>query len=487
MRFWPKAADLRLSRLSRRDREATRRAAITFTTGLAILLLMQWPTAERSFLGSLDREMLDTAFKLRADLLRVSADPVVFLDIDDRTLSGEPTDENLASGAPDATTPRAVIAGLLEFVRTAPPEQRPKAVLLDVDLATPTPGEPEAVAALARTLEAWAADPATPPLVIAREVFPPESVGVPGDVGVLPVSAFDGVVNTAPNIVWGSVKMLSDQEGVIREFLPYECARTADGPVVLYSAVLLIYGFLQGGDIGANSNARRWIEQAEGACKADATVRIPQGERINYHLSFQKDFEDRVWPDMKDDWPGYAQCGKADTASLRRLSAADVIAAGNDVSRALLCQRLVVIGGTNTPAADFRQTPTDEMSGPIIMVNAIRGLQMSNGGLHKVNFALQVVVLLMVSLAISLTFTASRTVRDRYRVMKEQRRGFQADEAIKLIVLNPVILNWVVALSAHFVGVGLLLVSLELSFWGYLSAPAVAAAVVETIQEFADD
>ncbi len=483
----PFAAVWEFVKLSRRDREAVRRATITFFTGLGILLLMQWPVAERSFLGSLDREMLDTAFKLRSDVLRVEADPVVFLDIDDRTLSGEPTDENLASTPPNATTPRAVIAGLLEYVRTAPSEQRPKAVLLDVDIATPTPGEPEAVAALAQTLTAWAADPNNPPLVIAREVFPPAALGVPGDAGVLPTSPYDDTVNAAPNIFWGSVKMLSDQEGVIREFLPYECARTQGGTVVLYNAVLLVYGFLQGGDIGPKSNARKWIEKAEGACKTDDAYRIPQGERINYHISFQRQFEDRVWPDVYDDWPGFEVCGRGDTASLRRLSAGDVIAAGDQASRSLLCQRLVVIGGTNTAAADFRQTPMDEMSGPIIMVNGIRGLQMSEGGLHKVNFALQVVVLLAVTLAISFAFTASRTARDRYRVMKEQRRGFQADEAVKLIVLNPVILNWVVALSAHFIGVGLLLGSLELSFWGYLSAPAVAAAVVETIQEFADD
>ena len=102
-------------------------------------------------------------------------------------------------------------------------------------------------------------------------------------------------------------------------------------------------------------------------------------------------------------------------------------------------------------------------------------------------FALQVSVLLAVSLAISLTFTASRNARERYARLREARAGFQLSEGIKLIVLNPVVLNAAVAFAAHFLGVGLLLLSLELSFWGYLSAPAMAAAIVETIQEFADD
>jgi hypothetical protein len=47
------------------------------------------------------------------------------------------------------------------------------------------------------------------------------------------------------------------------------------------------------------------------------------------------------------------------------------------------------------------------MSGPVILINAVRGLQMSDGGLQKINFALQVLVLLAVTLSISLAFTAS--------------------------------------------------------------------------------
>jgi CHASE2 domain-containing sensor protein len=479
---------LRLPFSLERDREAVRRAATTFAFGLLILILMQWPAMERSFLGSLDREMLDTAFKLRGDVIVANADPTLFLDIDDRTLSGDPSPANLRRGAPLATTPRGVIGDLLDFVRTAPPEHRPKVVLLDVDIATPTPGEAAAVERLAALLAAWASDPNAPPLVIAREVFPPQALGVPGQVGVLPATPYDAVVARAPNIFWGSVKMLADQEGVIREFLPYECARGSDGAITpVYSAVLLAYGFMQQGDLGTRSNARRWVGDAPAACAQRPEQRLNHGERINYHISLQPGEEDRVWPELPRDWAGYEVCGRTDTASFRRISAADIQAAGADVSRALLCQRLVVIGGTNTAANDFRQTPLESMSGPVILTNAIRGLQMSDGGLHKVDFALQVLVLLAVCLAISLTFTASRNARERYHRIREARAGIQVSEGIKLILLNPVMLNAAVSVAAHFIGVGLLLLSLELSFWGYLSAPAVAAAIVETVQEFADD
>jgi CHASE2 domain-containing sensor protein len=346
---WPWRVAPRTSLRELATQEDVRRAAITFLTGLFILLLMQVPVVERSFLGALDREMLDTAFKMRADVIRPDADPAVLLDIDDRSLSGEPSEANLGRGPPLATTPRDLVADLLEFVRTTPAESRPKAVLVDIDLATPTPGEEAAVERLMAILGAWSADPSTPPLIIAREVFPPESVAVPGPLGVLPMSPYDTIVERAPNIFWGSVKTLADQDGVIREFLPFECARTTRGVQVLYSSVLLAYGFLERGPPPPGSPVERWIERAEPHCREKPGEFIAHGERINYHLSMGRDYDGLVWPELPPTWDGFETCGRSDSASFRRLSAADVIAAGSDASRAVLCGRLVVIGGTNTP------------------------------------------------------------------------------------------------------------------------------------------
>ncbi|MFI4974926.1 MAG: hypothetical protein ACHP84_10340, partial [Caulobacterales bacterium] len=38
----------------------------------------------------------------------------------------------------------------------------------------------------------------------------------------------------------------------------------------------------------------------------------------------------------------------------------------------------------------------------------------------------------------------------------------------------------------HRLGIALLVISLNFGLWGFLSAPAVAAAITETIQEFTD-
>jgi hypothetical protein len=53
--------------------------------------------------------------------------------------------------------------------------------------------------------------------------------------------------------------------------------------------------------------------------------------------------------------------------------------------------------------------------------------------------------------------------------------------------LNPLVMNGMVALVAHLTGIALLLVTLNYGLWGFLSAPAFAAAITESIQEFLDD
>ena len=60
------------------------------------------------------------------------------------------------------------------------------------------------------------------------------------------------------------------------------------------------------------------------------------------------------------------------------------------------------------------------------------------------------------------------------------------DRRLAIISLNPIILNGIIALTAHCLGIALLLVSLNFGLWGFLSAPAFAAAITETILEFAD-
>lgn len=471
------------------ERSTWRRFIISFVVGLLVLAAMRVPLVDRSILGQLDREMMQMAFKMRADLISGDADPVFFIDVDDTTVA-----QNVATTAnvwpsPPATTSRAVVADVLDYIRTAPQGQQPKVVIVDVDLATPTPGEEVAVARLRDVLAAWAQmKQAAPPLLLARESFPKSVLGGEGNQLVLPTTPYDDIVSDPDaNIYWVQVKMLADQNGVVREFLPYECVEDAQGRP-LYSAALLAFGFIEPPQVRDNAAVKHWISDGVAACGAVAPPMLHHGELINFHLSLQRGARDRVWPDLPDTWPGFRVCGPAsDRTIVRQISARDVAAAGVDASHDLVCQRIVILGGTNSVASDFQQTPLDDMAGPMVLANAVRGLQLSRGGLQRVPLWLQLATLFIVSLGITGGFWITRRIRDYYLNLKGRHRGSPLIVKLSLLPVNPVVLNWIFAMAAHWTGVWLLLVSLDHGFWGYLSAPAFAAAATGAMQEFADD
>ncbi len=352
-----------------------RRAGLSFAVGLLILLLIQIPAVEQSFLGDPDRQMMETAFQLRADLIRGLAEPVLFVDFDDRSLSQ-------SAGAapfkpPLATIPRASIADLLDFARTAPPNEAPHAVILDVDIAQPASDGPAGIARLRQALAAWGAAASAPPLVIVREPYAASAVGLDGAGQVLPDTPYDDIVQPAPNIFWSQARVLTDEHGVVREFRPYDCVLTRGGVKPLYSAALIAYQFTETDPaVLQHALARHWMAEAAARC-VGRTPPPPliHGERIDYHLSMGLTFQQRVWPDLDPRWPGFATCGRSDSAVFRRLSAVDIldaVRAGGDVSHSLLCRHVVIIGGTNSSQGDFVQTPLDEMSGSVVLANAVR-------------------------------------------------------------------------------------------------------------------
>ena len=464
-----------------------RRIAVTIGAGIITLIAMQFPIVEQTFLGDPDRAMVNTAFKFRADLFSGDGDPVLFIDFDDRSTAAAVPD-GAWPRAPQARTNRETLAQILEFIRTAPPEHQAGAVMMDVDLATADPEDPTTAEMMRGVFDRWSKTPSAPLLVMAREAFPAEVLNLPGDRLILPVSEYDDIVARAPNIFFGQVKVLADQAGIVGDFVPFECVQTPTGPDVLYSAVLLLYGAMERGDVPKDAPVMKWMQGAPDICKAAKGNAVePEREQINYHMSMEMRGQHRVWPDLKPEWDGHGRCQGGDRAIFRRLSAADVAAAGLDGSREILCGRLVIIGGSNLSQGDWQQTPLNEMPGPVILANSVRGLQITGGGMRKLSLPWQIMVLIPVALLISAGFAVTRQARREYK--RYLRRHPEGNFWVRMRALpfNPVVMNWVLAAGAHYVGVGLLLFSLGWGFWGFLSAPAFASAVAETAQEFADD
>lgn len=462
---------------------------LSFAVGLLILLLVQIPAVEQSFLGDPDRQMMETAFQLRADLIGGLAEPVLFIDFDDRTLTQSPGAAPFKP--PLATMPRASIADLLDFARGAPPSQAPHAVILDVDIAQPASDGDAGVARLRQALAAWAGAPTAPPLIIVREPYAASAVGLDGTGQVLPDTPYDDIVQPAPNIYWSQARVLTDEHGVVREFRPYDCVLTRAGVKPLYSAALIAYQFTETDPkVLAQAPARHWMTEAAARC-AGSTPPPPltHGERIDYHLSMGLGFQGRVWPDLDPRWPGFAACGRSNSAVFRRLSAIDIVQAvqaGGDVSHALLCRHVVIIGGTNSSEGDFVQTPLDEMSGSVVLANAVRGLQLTHGGMRAIPLIGQVLLLALVNVALAISAASTRRARRHYARLRKHPRKGRLGHRLATAALNPVVLNGMIAFAAQCLGIALLAVSLNFGLWGYLSAPAFGAAITETILEFSD-
>lgn len=465
-----------------------RRILVTVGAGIITLIAMQFPIVEQTMLGNPDRAMVNTAFQLRADLFSGDGDPVLFIDFDDRS-TAVAVPEGAWPRAPQARTNRELLAQVLDFIRTAPPEHQAGAVMMDIDLATAEPDTPETVERMRGVFDAWSKTPTAPLLVMARQAFPAKALDLPGNRLIVPVTEYDDIIGRAPNIFYGSVKVLADQTAMVGDFVPFECVQTPHGPDVLYSAVLLLYGAMERGQIPKDAPVQKWLRNAAKICaeaKGDA-VEHPR-EQINFHMSMEMQDQNRVWPDLPPEWDGGdGRCTGGDRAIFRRLSAADVAAAGPDGSRQILCGRLVIIGGSNLAQFDWAQTPLREMPGPVILANSVRGLQLNGGGMRKLSLPWQIAVLIPVSLLISGGFAVTRQARREYK--RYLRRHPEGNFWIRMRALpfNPVVMNWVMAAGAHYVGVGLLLWSLGWGYWGFLSAPAFASAVAETAQEFADD
>jgi len=143
--------------------------------------------------------------------------------------------------------------------------------------------------------------------------------------------------------------------------VPYQCVLTSTGMKPLYSAGAVAYQFIERDpNVLAHAGSRHWLQDGTTHCQTTPYVLLQHGERIDYHFSLDLGFLTRAWPNLDPRWPGFKTCGESDSSIFRRLSAIDIddaFRAGGDVDHGLLCQHVVIIGGTNAAGRTLSRRP----------------------------------------------------------------------------------------------------------------------------------
>ena len=457
--------------------------------------LLQIDGIERSFLGAPDREMLQTAFKLRDGVARGSGDPVLWLDIDYEALkdvallqgANSPLVGNKLTG-PMASVPRQAIASALSYAR------HPSAtmVLLDVDIAWGTADE-ASESKLEAQLKAWAGDPQAPLLVLAREVL--DIQGTP----TLMATRFDAIVNNSPNIVFAGVNMLSGAGG-IREFVADQClgsnglsASHLPSAVTYAMAAQTAYRGTQSSVL--SSRARTIKAQVSGQtasiladCEAQRQGKtklwLQQG-LVSWHIGYNYPRTLKAAPVSKN-WPHNNICQlSGPPLSAGRISVSDVMSAPKEASTAPLCRRLIIIGADNVITQDRAATPIGMLPGPIILANAMRG-HFDTGPIMRQSWEVERSILQIVLLVVTVIgVVASFGWVSKVRLCLKQELNtpptrWRIANQVGLFFTHPLCFKFVVAFTTFWFGALVTAFSLELGFWGLLSAPAYLATLFET-------
>ena len=145
----------------------------------------------------------------------------------------------------------------------------------------------------------------------------------------MPATPYDDVVAGAPNMFWGSTRMLADNDNVVREWLPLRCVSSGGQVIPLFNAALLSYGSQTGDKIPSGSPAKRWIAAAGPMCGMKNPPVLVHGEPIDFHISTRN--ANQTWPPVRVDWPGAKPCGGR-PPTLMTVTASAVAQAGKNAS-----------------------------------------------------------------------------------------------------------------------------------------------------------
>lgn len=448
---------------------------ISLTLALLVWVGLRNDVVWGSFVGEADREALQIAFEMRVNKTLPGSHPILFLNLDDSVWQGATAD-----GPSLAYAPRPVLADLIEASYGSPGTQRPKVVIVDIDLFWRTPDE-AAEQRIDNLLQKWGRDPEAPLLILQREVT--EGDGRPGSLAAARASDRDSIILSAPedNIVWASAQLTGDEVMGARYFSHFLCIDTPTG--IDASATTAFYAAVA----RKADSPRNAVQMVQKAMEGPRTYCAGTWDDVAFDLTIPG----RAPMTFKSQQSliNYSlNAGTADDPG-PQLPAADMIVipagfvepgmvaglAGND--------GVVIIGSAAQAARDRHISAYGAMGGSLVIANIIRGVE-AGGEVRRMAWYFEAVLLTIFVMLIVLAFWYCRKARDFLKPMEDLHWAMRIARTPINLLTNPVIIKILIGIGVFWVGAGVSYFLLDDGLWLGLAAPAYAAALNEAREDF---
>ncbi len=308
----------------------------------------------------------------------VRAPPMAWIDIDQET--HQAWNELLH-------TPRDRLAELLAAVVFA----GPPVVIVDVDVDMAS-----ADAAADQQLRRWLAEylqtckgaVATPcPVIVLAKGSRTVAGSMDGLWRESRIAGLDALVRTAarepiPRLRWAAAEQELSEDGVIRRWVPWRCVRGMDGaPLALPSFQLAAAAAIADLEAGHDGTSERVSARLGALCRggddpADASTapfrvgpwawradNSREGRYVFYTSTYQED-EDALLTPLR-------RVGGRREALILRISALQLLAAGEAFDRRAIRDRVAIIGTSHDDSTDEHRTPLGMMPGALVVANTI--------------------------------------------------------------------------------------------------------------------
>ena len=350
-------------------------------TGLAITVVLQLMHGSR-VVNALEDTSLDWMIAMFGATRTSSAVSFVWIDIDERTFQEwkEPL-----------YTPRQQLRTLIQFAA----DSAARVVVVDVDLATPS-GDAAGDESLKSYFKEFSircgnqAENACPQIILTRSF----RRTLPRDELQERRSFLDPVVVNSSHVHWGSPLYLRSSDWLIRGANLWQTSCNGSQANTVPSIPLLARCLWQGHDL---DKLRLAIQEHEkGKCDDTGRVRSSAETRESLHVCGMDIDESgsrlasRIlfsvpWSaarvDSEVDEAGTErgepqEVGSRSVGWLSTMSAASILNAGTrqPVSKELLKDRIIIIGGSFDASGDLHPTPLGPMPGALVVANAIHSL-----------------------------------------------------------------------------------------------------------------